>query len=96
MSSFEYLHYVLVDRTAGLGCQKKQGRSQTGYGGRTCSREWIDRRIGIGNDAGVVPEAVAAVVAVAVAVAAAAVAIGGEEEEIEEEEKSLECQSMGY
>ncbi|GBC49411.1 uncharacterized protein OCT59_015692 [Rhizophagus irregularis] len=66
--------------------------------GGTCSREWIDRRIGIGNDAGVVPEAVAAVVAVAVAVAvaAAAVAIGGEEEEIEEEEKSLGCQSMGY
>ncbi|CAB4474227.1 unnamed protein product [Rhizophagus irregularis] len=72
-------------------------RRQVTEGG-TCSREWIDRRIGIGNDAGVVPEAVAAVVAVAVAVAvaAAAVAIGGEEEEIEEEEKSLGCQSMGY
>ncbi|RGB34428.1 hypothetical protein C1646_760566 [Rhizophagus diaphanus] len=57
----------------------------TGYGGRTCNREWIDRRIagiGIENDAGIISEAVAAVVAVAVA--AAAVAIGGGEKEIED------------
>ncbi|CAB5175672.1 unnamed protein product [Rhizophagus irregularis] len=54
---------------------------QTSYTGRTCSREWIDGPIGIGNDAGIVPEAVAAA-----ATAAAAVAIGGGEEEIEEEE----------
>ncbi|CAB4417379.1 unnamed protein product [Rhizophagus irregularis] len=95
MSSFEYLHYELLDEFWLTELQVWAARrNRTGYGGRTCSREWIDRRIGIGNDAGVVPEAVAAVVAVAVAVAA--VAIGGEEEEIEEEEKSLECQSMGY
>ncbi|CAB5334818.1 unnamed protein product [Rhizophagus irregularis] len=55
----------------------------TDYAGRTCSREWIDGPIGIGNDAGVVPEAVAAA---ATATAAAAAAIGGGEEEIEEEE----------
>ncbi|GBC30560.2 hypothetical protein GLOIN_2v1784367 [Rhizophagus irregularis DAOM 181602=DAOM 197198] len=53
------------------------GCKLTGYARRTCSREWIDGPIGIGNDAGVVPEAVAA---------AAAAAIGGGEEEIEEEE----------
>ncbi|EXX62952.1 hypothetical protein RirG_156890 [Rhizophagus irregularis DAOM 197198w] len=48
-----------------------------GYPGHTCSREWIDGPIGIGNDASVVPEAVAA---------AAIAAIRGGEEEIEEEE----------
>ncbi|CAB5126942.1 unnamed protein product [Rhizophagus irregularis] len=51
---------------------------QTSYAGRTCSREWIDGPIGIGNDASVIPEAVAA--------AATAAAIGEGEEEIEEEE----------
>ncbi|UZO09526.1 uncharacterized protein OCT59_029745 [Rhizophagus irregularis] len=49
---------------------------QTSYAECTCSREWIDRSIGIGNDAGVIPEAVAA----------AATAIGEGEKEIEEEE----------
>ncbi|CAB4471628.1 unnamed protein product [Rhizophagus irregularis] len=58
------------------------GCKLTGYAGRTCSREWIDRPIGIGNDASVVPEAVAA----AATAAAAAAAIGEGEEEIEEEE----------
>ncbi|GBC53872.2 hypothetical protein GLOIN_2v1778205 [Rhizophagus irregularis DAOM 181602=DAOM 197198] len=58
------------------------GCKLTGYAGRTCSREWINGPICIGNDAGVVPEAVAAA---ATAVAAAA-AIGGGEEKIEEEE----------
>ncbi|UZO28565.1 uncharacterized protein OCT59_022084 [Rhizophagus irregularis] len=57
------------------------GCKLTGYAGRTCSREWIDGPIGIGNDAGVIPKAVAAA-----ATAAAAAAIGGGEEEIEEEE----------
>ncbi|CAB4492396.1 unnamed protein product [Rhizophagus irregularis] len=51
------------------------GCKLTGYAGRTCSKEWIDGPICIGNDAGVVSEAVAA-----------AAAIGGGEEKIEEEE----------
>ncbi|CAB4473028.1 unnamed protein product [Rhizophagus irregularis] len=42
---------------------------------RTCSREWIDGPIGIGNDASIVSEAVAAA-----AIAAAAAAIGEGEE----------------
>ncbi|CAB5378013.1 unnamed protein product [Rhizophagus irregularis] len=53
-----------------------------GYAGRTCSREWIDGPIGIGNNASVIPEAVAA----AATAAAVAAAIRGGEEEIEEEE----------
>ncbi|GET53201.1 hypothetical protein GLOIN_2v1776827 [Rhizophagus irregularis DAOM 181602=DAOM 197198] len=54
------------------------GCKLTDYAGCTCSREWIDRPIGIGNDAGVILKAVAA--------AATATAIRGGEEEIEEEE----------
>ncbi|CAB4476582.1 unnamed protein product [Rhizophagus irregularis] len=63
------------------------GCKLTGYVRCICSREWIDRPIGIGNDASVVPEAVAA------EATAAAAAIGGREEEIEE--KEIEEEEIG-
>ncbi|UZO12789.1 uncharacterized protein OCT59_004306 [Rhizophagus irregularis] len=55
---------------------------QTSYAGRTCSREWINGPICIGNDAGVVPGHVTT----QQRSECRAAAIGGGEEKIEEEE----------